>query len=132
MTAHTIFAQIWNGIVQNIMICDDYEMANQFSRASYGDDAFAVDCMQYPCQIGDKYHDGQFYQIIEGEEIPIEYVPTQEQQVEALNTENMELKRQVTDLQLALTEQYEENLTLQDEVTNTQLALTELYEGLEV
>ena len=45
------------------------------------------------------------------------------------------LKKQVTDLedqlteaQLALTEQYETNLSQDDEITNTQLALTELYE----
>lgn len=49
-----------------------------------------------------------------------------------LNGENTSLKGQVTDLQLALTEQYEENLALQEEVTTTQLALTELYEEMEV
>lgn len=37
----------------------------------------------------------------------------------------------VTELQLALTEQFETNLMLLEEVTNTQLALTELYEGKE-
>ena len=36
---------------------------------------------------------------------------------------------QLTEAQLALTEQYEANLALEDEVTNTQLALTELYEA---
>ena len=49
---------------------------------------------------------------------PVDPEPTEE-----------ELQSQVTDLQLALCEQYEENLALQDEVTNTQLALCELYEG---
>lgn len=39
------------------------------------------------------------------------------------------LQEQVTELQMALCEQYEENLLLQEEVTNTQLALVELYEG---
>lgn len=39
------------------------------------------------------------------------------------------LQEQVTDLQLALCEQYEENLMMQEELTSTQLALVELYEG---
>ncbi len=39
---------------------------------------------------------------------------------------------QLTEAQLALTEQYEANLALAEEVTNTQLALTEIYEGMEV
>ena len=40
-----------------------------------------------------------------------------------------ELENQLTEAQLALTEQYEANLALEDEVTNNQLALTELYEA---
>ena len=86
MAVHSIYAQISEGIVQNIMVCDNYELANELTRASYGYDGFAVECNQYPCMIGDKYHDGGFYRYIEGEgiESPIEYVPTPEQQVEAL------------------------------------------------
>ena len=134
MAVHSIYAQISEGIVQNIMVCDDYELANELTRASYGDDGFAVECNQCPCVIGDKYHDGGFYRDIEGEgiEIPIEYVPTPEQQVEALTVQNGNLQNEVTSLQLALVEQYEDNIALQDEVTNTQLALTELYEEMEV
>jgi hypothetical protein len=41
------------------------------------------------------------------------------------------LETQLTETQLALTEQYEANLALEDEVMNTQLALTELYESRE-
>lgn len=132
MVAHGVYAQIFDETVQNIMVCDDYELANLITRASYGDDGFAVDCLQYPCAIGDRYRDGKFFRVVEGEEIPIPYIPTQEEQVAALNGENTSLKGQVTDLQLALTEQYEENLALQEEVTTTQLALTELYEEMEV
>lgn len=132
MVAHNVYAQIYKGIVQNTIICEEYELANELSRASYGDGAFAVDCLQYPCQIGDRYHDGIFFRVVEGEEIPIKCVPTQEEQVAMLDVENAALKEQVTSLQLALIEQYEENLTLQEEVTNTQLALVELYEGMEV
>ena len=60
MVAHGVYAQIFDETVQNIMVCDDYELANLITRASYGDDGFAVDCLQYPCAIGDRYHDGKF------------------------------------------------------------------------
>lgn len=43
-----------------------------------------------------------------------------------------ELETQLTEAQLALTEQYEENIRLQEELTNTQLALTEIFEGMGV
>lgn len=123
MIVHQIYAMIHNEEVKNVFVCDNYEMANYLSRATYGDDAFAVDCLQYPCQIGDKYIDNIFYK--SDGITQIKYLPTQEQQIEQLNKEN-------TDLKLVLTKQYEENLTLQEELTNTQLALTQLYEGLEV
>ena len=49
MAVHSIYAQISEGIVQNIMVCDNYELANELTRASYGDDGFAVECNQCPC-----------------------------------------------------------------------------------
>lgn len=127
MIVHQVYALIYNEKVENVCVCDNYEMANYIARATYGNEAFAVDCLQYPCAIGDFYKEGIFYRLIEetGEEFIIEYVPTQEQQVQTLNGE-------LTETQLALVEQYEENLALQDEVTMTQLALVELYETMEV
>lgn len=108
MVTHNIYAQIYNETVENVMVCDNYEMANWITRMSYGDEAFAVECMQFPCTIGDKYYDGKFYRVSEdGKETPIEYVPTQEEQVIMLESENSELKKQITDTQLALCEIYE-------------------------
>ena len=54
---------------------------------------------------------------------------TLEEKIGQLEKSNSELSDQLTEAQLALTEQYEANLALEDEVTNTQLALTELYEA---
>jgi hypothetical protein len=88
MIVHQVFAQIFEGEIKNIIVCDNYEMANWLTRASYGDDAFAVDCLQYPCEIGDRYHEGIFYRINDDEsETVINYVPTVEQQVPALNAQ---------------------------------------------
>lgn len=68
--------------------------------------------------LGMKYVDGAW------EEVPQEPTPEPEP------TELEVLKNEVTDLQLALVEQYEVNLALQEEITNTQMALVELYEGV--
>lgn len=88
MIVHQIFAQIYDNEVKNIVVCDNYEMANWLARGSYGDEAFAVDCLQYPCGIGDKYHDGAFYHMSnDGSETMINYVPTSAQQIPTLNAQ---------------------------------------------
>lgn len=61
MTAHEVYAHIHDGVVQNVVVAYSYEDANRVARAVYGNDAIAVDCLQYPCEIGDKYIDGMFY-----------------------------------------------------------------------
>lgn len=134
MIVHQVYAQIYNETVQNIIVCSDYEMANYLARCAYGDTALAVDCLQYPCQIGDKYREGIFYSVNfeTGEQTPIQYVPTQEQQVQQLQSDKTVLEEELISTQLALTEQYEANIDLDEEVTNTQIALTELYEGMVV
>ena len=109
MIVHEVFAQIFEGEVKNVMVCSDYPTADYLTKCTYGPDAYAVDCLQYPCAVGDKYHDGFFWRVDPetGEEIKIEYRPTQEQEVEALKQENAELNSQLTDTQLALCEIYE-------------------------
>lgn len=99
MIVHQVYAIINSEeVVQNVMVCENYEEANQIARAVYGDEAIAVDCLQYPCGPGDRYHDGRFWKVGEdGQETEIAYVPTQEQQVAVLQTEN-------NDLTLALAE----------------------------
>lgn len=85
MILHQIYARIHNGEVKNVFVCDDYETANLISRAEYGDDAFAVDCTQYACQIGDLYENNTFYRVDEsGDKKEVRYIPTVEQQVETL------------------------------------------------
>ena len=96
MTAHEVYAHIHDGVVQNVVVAYSYEDANRVARAVYGNDAIAVDCLQYPCEIGDKYIDGMFYKA-DGI-TPIEYVPTQEQQVKLLQRENAELTLALADM----------------------------------
>lgn len=107
MVAHEVFAMISGETVQNVVVCDNYWSANDIAKGCYGNDAFAVDCLQYPCQIGDKYVDGRFYRVPGATEngvlvakpmdttpvdvsklVEIEYVPTQEQEVAILKAQN--------------------------------------------
>lgn len=61
MIVHQIFAQICANDIKNIMVCDNYELANQLSRSIFGESAYAVECTQYAVSIGDKYQEGKFY-----------------------------------------------------------------------
>lgn len=94
MIVHQVFAQICDGEIKNIIVCDNYEMANWLTRASYGDDALAVDCLQYPCVIGDKYRDGVFYHVDDDRiEKAIQCVQTVEEQVKIVDSQISHLSR---------------------------------------
>lgn len=58
------------------------------------------------------------------------YLP--ESDIGRLQRQVKALDGQLTETQLALTEQYEANVALEEELTNTQLTLTEIYEGMGV
>lgn len=99
MIVHEVFAQICDGEVKNIIVCDNYPTADYLTKCVYGNEAFAVDCLQYACGIGDKYHNNQFFKIGEdGAESAIPCTPTQEQQVAALQADNNELTLAMADL----------------------------------
>lgn len=89
MVAHEVYALIADETVQNVCVAYNYEDANRVARAVYGDEAKAVDCMQYPCEEGDRYINNMFYKA-DGV-TPVEYIPTQEQQVAQLQAENQEM-----------------------------------------
>lgn len=85
MVVHQVFAQILEEEIKNIIVCENYEMANWLSRVAYGDTAFSVDCFQYPCQAGDRYRDGIFYSTDEnGVETVINPVMSTDQEIEFL------------------------------------------------
>lgn len=99
MIVHEIFAQICDGEVKNVIVCENYPTADHLTKCIYGDEAFAVDCLQYACSIGDKYHDNQFFRVDgDGAETAIPYTPTQEQQVAALQADNDEMTLAMADL----------------------------------
>ncbi|MDF2586631.1 MAG: hypothetical protein K0S41_472 [Anaerocolumna sp.] len=61
MIVHQVFAQIVDTEIRNIIVADNYELANQLSRMIYGDTGSALECTQYPVSIGDKCIDRVFY-----------------------------------------------------------------------
>lgn len=100
MIVHEVYAQIVNGKVANIIVCENYPTADHLTKCIYGNEAIAVDCLQYHCVIGDLYHDNMFWRIDEKtrEEVQVEYVPTQEQQIAELKQENEELTLAMADM----------------------------------
>lgn len=61
MWCNQIFSQIKDETIKNIIVADNYEIANYLARDIYGDGAFTVESTQYPASIGDKYIDGVFF-----------------------------------------------------------------------
>lgn len=99
MTAHQIFAQIFNEQVMHVGPAFSYNDADRVAKIVYGDSAFAVDCTQYPCREGDFYRNGLFLrQEMDGTETQLEYIPTYEQQLAVLQAENTELTLVLADM----------------------------------
>ena len=76
-----------DGIVQNVAMFSDYEEANQVARAVYGDRAFSAE-YKYAVRIGDKWENGEFYNV-DGEEKKIAAViPSESEKISALESAN--------------------------------------------
>ena len=95
-----------DGAVQNIAMFENYEDANRITRAVYGDQAFAAE-YRYAVRPGgvDRFHDGRFWTVAEdGTETEAEYIPTEQDKINALQAENAQLKAESNDLTLAMAE----------------------------
>ena len=92
-----VWAQIdEDGIVQNRIICDDYEMANYLSRCTYGESAIAIEINNWNVSIGDKYIDNVFYK--DDGITKCEYIPDVEEEVTKLTEENNDLTLLMADM----------------------------------
>lgn len=89
MWCNQIFSLIHTDKIQNIIVCDNYEVANVIARNTYGDDAFAVETTLYPVSIGYKYQGGLFY---DNDGNVIERNLTEEEEIRQLKYENDNLK----------------------------------------
>ena len=76
-----IWAQVdGDGVVQNRMVCDNYEDANYVTRCTYGEDAVAVEINLWEVSEGDRYIDGTFYK--PDGVTPCKYLPDLEERVQ--------------------------------------------------
>ena len=114
IVVHTVFALISDTEIKNVCV-GTYPDCNDVAHNLYGDKAFAIEVTQYPVQEGDKYEDSEFRRYKEdGTYEVIEYVPTDAQNIEALqystdiNTSGIDVNStDITDIQLAIAELYE-------------------------
>lgn len=67
MVIHHTFAQIVGTQIKNIIVIDDFYIAQQLTRASFGDNSVAIECSRYPVSVGDYFIDGVFYKADEND-----------------------------------------------------------------
>ena len=85
MWVNQIFSLINStGIIKNVIVCDNYEVANRIAISTYGSGSYAVDTTQYPLYIGCKHIDGEFYHD-DGETVISRNLTTDEEVVLALD-----------------------------------------------
>ncbi len=119
------FALIYESEVKNVFICENYELANQLARASYGDKAFSIETTRYSSSIGDKYENGIFYRNLEdGTLEEVEYIPTEKDNI-------AELQSKLVQSQLVITESYESKISLEEKILTLQQIIADLYEKME-
>ena len=94
MFYHQIFAEILDNEVKNIMVCNNYEMANTLARNTYGNNAIAVECTYYACAIGDKYQNNKFYDKDGNER---QYKGNEAENITKLEKENASIKQENLD-----------------------------------
>lgn len=126
MWLNQIFSLINDNEIKNIIVCDNYELAQQLARETLGSGAIAIDTTLYAVSVGDIYENGLFYRkssyVIDGieceEKIEIPKNKTEAESIELLKAENEELKTTVSNL---------ENSTVEGEIeTDLRLSMLEL------
>lgn len=103
------------GQVQNLIVCDNYELANQLAREYYGEAAIALDTTQYPLKIGDLYQNGRFFSVF-GDEIFRN--PTEAEKIARLQAENISLREQQVEQDEIILENNYNLLLLQEGITD--------------
>lgn len=92
---HNTYAIILNGEIVNMIVADNFHVANDCARV-VSNDAQAVECSLYKCSIGDYYKDGRFYFKDGVTEIPRESTP--EESIATLKQTDSELMESQVDL----------------------------------
>ena len=88
------FALIADGKIKDIVVCDDYNVANQIAQNVHGQGATAADVTHYALEVGDEYDNGKFYR--DGKEI--QPLPSVEDKLNELNAAAESLEEAACDL----------------------------------
>lgn len=97
--AQRTWAFILNEEVRNIIVCDNYPLADSLAKNILGNDSFAVEVTQIQTGIGHSYINGVFKDLNGN---VIDPLPTTEQEVTVLKAENEDLKLQLATTQEAI------------------------------
>lgn len=135
-TIYTVYARTGEGGKVERIFSDCFEQPQEGDisiKSGSGDEYVHVGYYSlYTAQRAHRYvMEGQEMREATEEELAAEiaaFPPAPETEAEKL----IRVEAELTETQIALTEQYEANLALSEEITNTQIALTELYEGMGV
>ena len=91
-------------MIQNIIVCENYETASQIARATLGADAIAVETTRYPVEIGNTYINGAFF---DSEGNLIEPNPTETEEIERLNATIVRQNTKIDNLETTIAAQDE-------------------------
>ena len=92
--AHEVFALIFNGVVANVVV-GSYTDCDGVAKATYGNNAFAVDVTYIPVQPNDTYHDGIFERTVDGVTTTVEPVLSESQQIAQLLNKAAEIRNEL-------------------------------------
>lgn len=103
--AHKIWALIHEDEVKNTIICDNYQTADGLAKNIINHSAFAIEITQIPTSIGHSYVDGVFKDLKGNIVDPL---PTTEQEVVTLRTENETLNQALTESTMLIASKQEQ------------------------
>ncbi len=103
------------GKVENLVVCDNIEWANQTARQLYGDTAVALDTTLFPLKTGDTYYNGDFYS---PDGTKIHKNLSEAENIAVLQAENIALKEQQAEQDVILLENDYRLLLLQENITD--------------
>lgn len=103
--AQRVWAFVHKNEVKNTVVCDTYPMADMLAKTALGNEAFAVEITQIPTSIGHSYIDGVFKDLNGNIIAPL---PTTEQEVATLRTENETLNQALTESTMLIASQQEQ------------------------
>lgn len=94
MLVHQIYAIIKNNVIDNIIVCENYTVANDLAKM-IDKESFAVDVTYYPVRIGDKYVEGLFRDKNNNE--IINAMPTEKESINIIKEENLKKDELILD-----------------------------------